>query len=115
MGIALQKQRLHRKTQLRHSLRDDGLSQIVRGMWPAGRLLIVFRHLVQVNKWIPLRATAYYPTESVGEKQVLSSISKAFLPMASIEIDHTILGIGPGNGKITALHYVLNPEWIHLG
>ena len=115
MGIALQKQRLHRKTQLRHSLRDDGLSQIVRGMWPAGRLLIVFRHLFQVNKWIPLRATAYYPTESVGEKQVLSSISKTFLPMASIEIDHTVLGIGPGNGKITSLHYVLNPEWIHLG
>ena len=54
------------------------------------------------------------PAEGVGEEEVLGGIDETFVAMTHVQVDHAESLVGPDNGEVTEVHYVLDAEWIVL-
>ena len=63
---------------------------------------------------LSLVLTEQYPSEGIGEEEVLRGIDETFVAMSHVEIDHAIILVCPDNGYVAADDDVLDTQGVVL-
>ena len=56
---------------------------------------------------ISLLVRTYYPAEGIDKQKILCGVNEFFIAMPHIQIYHSVFGIGPYDGEITEIYYIL--------